>query len=239
MPQFTVPDGESEDSWLVKEVERGLVERFKGQPVPETHRKQAEYEVSVMCQMGFPGYFLVTADLVRYAKQEGIRVGPGRGRAGSIVAWAMGITELDPIKHGLLFERFLNPERVSMPDIDMDFDERRRGDMIRYATAKYGSERVAQIVTYGSIKAKAAIKDSARVLECRMPWVTRSQGNATSRYGQGCSAVRHLRLQTPALLRAGSFAIYMIPTQTLRKLSTRPKALGPQAPAGCTPLASS
>ncbi len=165
MPQFSVPDGESEDSWLVKEVERGLVGRFKGQPVPDTHRKQAEYEVSVIAQMGFPGYFLVTADLVRYAKQEGIRVGPGRGSAaGSIVAWAMGITELDPIKHGLLFERFLNPERVSMPDIDMDFDERRRGDMIRYATEKYGTQRVAQIITYGSIKAKAAIKDSARVL---------------------------------------------------------------------------
>ena len=164
MPQFPVPAGESEESWLVKEVERGLSLRFKGQ-VPETHRKQAEYEVSVICQMGFPGYFLVTADLVRYAKEQGIRVGPGRGSAaGAIVAWAMGITELDPIKHGLLFERFLNPERVSMPDIDMDFDERRRGDMIRYATEKYGSERVAQIVTYGSIKAKAAIKDSARAL---------------------------------------------------------------------------
>jgi DNA polymerase-3 subunit alpha len=164
MPQFEVPPGESEDSWLVKEVERGLANRFNGS-VPEPHRKQAEYEVDVMCKMGFPGYFLVTADLVKYAKDSGIRVGPGRGSAaGSIVAWALGITELDPIKHGLLFERFLNPERVSMPDIDMDFDERRRGDMIRYATEKYGTERVAQIVTYGSIKAKAAIKDSARAL---------------------------------------------------------------------------
>jgi DNA polymerase-3 subunit alpha len=115
--------------------------------------------------MGFPGYFLVTADLVRYAKENGIRVGPGRGSAaGSLVAWALGITELDPIRHGLLFERFLNPDRISMPDIDMDFDERRRGDMIRYATERYGEERVAQIVTYGSIKAKAAVKDSARAL---------------------------------------------------------------------------
>ena len=119
----------------------------------------------VICQMGFPGYFLVIADLVRYAKESGIRVGPGRGSAaGALIAYALGITELDPIKHGLLFERFLNPERISMPDIDIDFDERRRGDMIRYATEKYGEERVAQIVTYGSIKAKAAIKDSARVL---------------------------------------------------------------------------
>jgi len=164
MPRSEVPAGESEQSWLVKEVELGLAQRFNGD-IPDSHRKQATYEVDVICQMGFPGYFLVTADLVRYAKREGIRVGPGRGSAaGSIVAWALGITELDPIRHGLLFERFLNPERVSMPDIDMDFDERRRGDMIRYATEKYGSDRVAQIITYGSIKAKAAIKDSSRAL---------------------------------------------------------------------------
>ena len=164
MPAFPIPEGESEESWLVKEVELGLHKRF-GDVIPENVRKQAEYEVGVICQMGFPGYFLVTADLVKYAKDNGIRVGPGRGSAaGAMIAYALGITELDPIKHGLLFERFLNPERVSMPDIDMDFDERRRSDMIRYATQKYGEERVAQIITYGTIKAKAAIKDSARVL---------------------------------------------------------------------------
>src|SRR5262249_10699330 len=127
--------------------------------------KQAEYELDVICQMGFPGYFLVVADLVSYAKKVGIRVGPGRGSAaGALIAYALGITELDPLRHGLLFERFLNPDRVSMPDIDMDFDERRRGDMIRYATEKYGDDRVSQIITYGTIKAKAAIKDAARVL---------------------------------------------------------------------------
>ncbi|HYN92603.1 MAG TPA: DNA polymerase III subunit alpha [Pilimelia sp.] len=164
MPQFPVPAGETEESWLRKEVRRGLANRFPD-GVPDGHRKQAEYELDVICQMGFPGYFLVTADLVAYAKQERIRVGPGRGSAaGALIAYALGITELDPIPHGLLFERFLNPERVSMPDIDMDFDERRRGDMIRYATERYGDERVAQIITYGTIKAKAAIKDAARVL---------------------------------------------------------------------------
>ena len=164
MPRFPVPDGETEESWLVKEVERGLHRRYRGQ-VPDDVRRQAEYETGVIIQMGFPGYFLVTADLVRYAKDNGIRVGPGRGSAaGAMIAYALGITDLDPIQHGLLFERFLNPERISMPDIDMDFDERRRGDMIRYATEKYGEERVAQIVTYGTIKAKAAIKDAARVL---------------------------------------------------------------------------
>lgn len=164
LPRFPVPDGEDETSWLVKEVELGLARRFPT-GIPESHRRQAAYEVDVVAKMGFPGYFLVVADLVAYAKANGIRVGPGRGSAaGSVIAWVLGITELDPIAHGLLFERFLNPERVSMPDIDMDFDERRRSDMIRYATEKYGEDHVAQIITYGSIKAKAAIKDSARAL---------------------------------------------------------------------------
>lgn len=164
MPQADVPAGESEESWLVKEVEIGLAKRYP-LGIPDNVRQQAHYELGVIAQMGFPGYFLVVADLVQHAKKNGIRVGPGRGSAaGAMIAYALGITDLDPIEHGLLFERFLNPERISMPDIDIDFDERRRADMIRYATEKYGEERVAQIVTYGSIKAKAAIKDSARVL---------------------------------------------------------------------------
>ena len=115
--------------------------------------------------MGFPGYFLVVADFINWAKQQGIRVGPGRGSgAGSMVAYALRITDLDPIRHGLLFERFLNPERISMPDFDIDFDERRRGEVIRYVTEKYGEDRVAMIVTYGTIKAKQAVKDSSRIL---------------------------------------------------------------------------
>ncbi|HWB66884.1 MAG TPA: DNA polymerase III subunit alpha [Mycobacteriales bacterium] len=164
MPQFPVPAGETEESWLRAEVQRGLAERYPG-GVPAERRERADYELAVISQMGFPGYFLVVADLCRYAREQGIRVGPGRGSAtGSIVAYALGITQLDPVEHGLLFERFLNPERISMPDIDLDFDERRRGDMIRYATEKYGEERVSQIITFGTIKAKQAIKDSARVL---------------------------------------------------------------------------
>ena len=164
MPRYDVPDGETEASWFVKEVERGLHHRYpKG--ISDEVRKQGEYETGVICQMGFPGYFLVVADFITWAKEQGIRVGPGRGSAaGSIVAFALGITDLDPLQHGLLFERFLNPERVSMPDIDIDFDERRRGDVIRYVTDRYGDDRVAQIVTYGTIKAKQAIKDSSRVL---------------------------------------------------------------------------
>jgi DNA polymerase-3 subunit alpha len=164
MPRFEVPDGMTEASFLTQEVERGLARRFPG-GVPDTHRKQAEYELGVIIQMGFPGYFLVVGDLCRHAREAGIRVGPGRGSAaGSLVAYALGITELDPVEHRLLFERFLNPERVSMPDIDLDFDERRRGDMIRYATERYGEDRVSQIITYGTIKAKQAVKDSSRVL---------------------------------------------------------------------------
>ena len=164
MPRFPVPEGHTEATWFAAEVERGLAERFPG-GAPEKHRVQAEYEVGVINQMGFPGYFLVVADFIDWARENGIRVGPGRGSAaGSLVAFAMGITGLDPLAHGLIFERFLNPDRISMPDIDIDFDDRRRGEVIRYVTEKYGDDRVAQIVTYGTIKAKQALKDSARVL---------------------------------------------------------------------------
>ncbi|HEX3825035.1 MAG TPA: DNA polymerase III subunit alpha [Mycobacteriales bacterium] len=164
LPRFDVPEGHTEQTWLLSEVEQGLESRFPA-GVPAEYRERAAYELGVIAQMGFPGYFLVVADLCRHARESGIRVGPGRGSAtGSLVAYALRVTELDPIVHGLLFERFLNPERVSMPDIDLDFDERRRGDMIRYATEKYGEDRVSQIITYSTIKAKAAIKDAARVL---------------------------------------------------------------------------
>jgi DNA polymerase-3 subunit alpha len=164
MPRFPVPDGETESSWFRKEVAAGLARRFPG-GVPDEVRAQAEYEVGVIEQMRFPGYFLVVADFINWAKDHGIRVGPGRGSgAGSMVAYAMRITDLNPLEHGLIFERFLNPDRVSMPDFDVDFDERRRGEVIRYVTEKYGDDRVAQIVTYGTIKAKQAVKDAARVL---------------------------------------------------------------------------
>ena len=164
MPAFAVPSGESEDSWLRKEAERGLLAKF-GDRLTDQYKERLNYELGVMLKMGFPGYFLVVADLVAHAKKVGIRVGPGRGSAaGSLVAYVLGITGLDPIEHGLLFERFLNPERISMPDIDLDFDERRRSEMIKYATEKYGEDRVAQIITYGTIKSKQSIKDATRVL---------------------------------------------------------------------------
>jgi DNA polymerase III subunit alpha len=164
MPRFDVPEGEDERSWFVKEVERGLARRYPDGLSREV-RERADYEVAMILQMGFPGYFLVTADLIGWARAQGIRVGPGRGSAtGSLVSYAMGITELDPLEHNLLFERFLNPDRVTMPDIDIDFDERRRNEVIRYVNEKYGDDRVAQVVTYGTIKAKQAVKDASRVL---------------------------------------------------------------------------
>ncbi|MFF5214294.1 DNA polymerase III subunit alpha [Micromonospora sp. NPDC000442] len=164
MPRFPVPEGETEESWFRKETFAGLARRYP-EGIPEGHIVQAEYELGVIIQMGFPSYFLVVADFIQWAKAQGIAVGPGRGSAaGSLVAYALGITDLDPIPHGLIFERFLNPERVSMPDVDIDFDERRRGEVIKYVTDKWGEDKVAQIATFGTIKAKAAIKDSARVL---------------------------------------------------------------------------
>ena len=164
MPAFPVPEGETMESWFIAECWKGMDHRFHGD-IPEDCRKQAEYEIGVIVQMGFPGYFLVVADYINWAKSQGIRVGPGRGSgAGSMVAYAMGITELNPLKHGLIFERFLNPERISMPDIDVDFDERRRDEVIEYVKHKYGSDKISQVVTYGVIKAKQSLKDSSRVM---------------------------------------------------------------------------
>ncbi len=164
MPRFPCPEGETEASWFLKEVQRGLHKRYPG-GIPTQVQQRADFESEVIIGKGYPGYFLVVADFINWAKDHGIRVGPGRGSgAGSMCAYAMGITDLDPIVHGLLFERFLNPERPSMPDFDVDFDERRRGEVIRYVTDTYGEDRVAQIVTYGTIKAKQAVKDAARVM---------------------------------------------------------------------------
>ncbi|KAB2345516.1 DNA polymerase III subunit alpha [Actinomadura rudentiformis] len=169
LPRFPVPAGHTEESWFREEVWRGLARRFPRGRFPggqeDAYRERAEYEMDVIARMGFPSYFLVVADFIMWAKERGIAVGPGRGSAaGALVAYALGITDLDPIPHGLIFERFLNPERVSMPDIDVDFDERRRGEVIQYVTDRWGADRVAQIVTFGVIKAKAAVKDACRIL---------------------------------------------------------------------------
>ncbi|MEV4891333.1 DNA polymerase III subunit alpha [Nonomuraea sp. NPDC055795] len=165
MPQFPdVPEGETQESWLRKDVERGLEMRY-GSPVPAEVMERYETEMKIIGPLGFSSYFLVVADICKYARDNGIAVGPGRGSAtGSIVAYATRITELCPLEHGLLFERFLNPERISPPDIDLDFDDRQRDRMVRYVTDKYGTEMTAQVNTFGTIKAKAAVKDASRIL---------------------------------------------------------------------------
>src|SRR5207245_464621 len=129
------------------------------------YRERMEYELGVIIQMGFAGYFLIVADFIGWAKAQGIPVGPGRGSgAGSVVAWGLTITDLDPLRWGLLFERFLNPERVSMPDFDVDFCQDRRDEVIRYVQQKYGRDRVAQIITFGTLQARAVLRDVGRVL---------------------------------------------------------------------------
>ncbi len=164
MPRFPLAPGQTENDLLRSEVEKYTPSRFPN-GLTQEYKDRIERELGVIANMGFPGYFLVVGDLVRWAKAQKIAVGPGRGSAtGSLLAYILQITDLDPIEHSLLFERFLNPERVSPPDIDLDFDERRRGEVMRYTVDKWGEENVAQVITFGTIKTKAAIKDAARVI---------------------------------------------------------------------------
>ena len=164
LPHFPVPDGHTAVTYLKELVIAGARWRYDGD-LGGVVGERIRHELRIIEDMGFPAYFLIVWDLVRYAKEHDIRTGPGRGSAaGSIVSYALGITDLDPIEYGLIFERFLNPGRREMPDIDMDFDERYRGEVINYASEKYGSDRVAQIITFSTIKGKQAIRDAARVL---------------------------------------------------------------------------
>jgi DNA polymerase-3 subunit alpha len=171
LPAFPVPANETLDSWIRSQSRDGLRARLDKHPPSaefggrEAYDARLDAELDVIVKMGFPGYFLIVADFINWAKDHGIPVGPGRGSgAGSLVAWALGITDLDPIPYDLLFERFLNPERVSMPDFDIDFCMDRRDEVIDYVAAKYGRDRVSQIITYGTMAAKAVVRDSGRVL---------------------------------------------------------------------------
>ena len=164
MPEFPCPQGWDETSLFLSEVKKGLEKRYP-QGIPEKVARQADYESGIICQMQFPGYFLVVSDYIGWAKRHGIQVGPGRGSAGgSVVAYALGITELDPLQYGLIFERFLNPERISLPDIDCDFDPEGREEVLKYVADKYGHDKVAQCVVYGTIKTKQALKDATRIM---------------------------------------------------------------------------
>jgi DNA polymerase-3 subunit alpha len=169
LPSFPTKDGRDEAEELVARAHEGLTDRLAAgaDAAPEAdYRKRLDYELDVIRQMGFPGYFLIVSDFIQWSKNEGIPVGPGRGSgAGSVVAWSLTITDLDPLRFGLLFERFLNPERVSMPDFDIDFCQERRGEVIRYVQDRYGNDRVAQIITFGTLQAKAVVRDVGRVMQ--------------------------------------------------------------------------
>ncbi len=200
IPRYPTPDEVGETEYLRGLVDQGLRHRY-GDPVPADARERADYELGVIDRMGFNAYFLIVWDFVKYAKDAGIAVGPGRGSAaGSIIAYCLQITDVDPLRYGLLFERFLNPERVSMPDIDMDFSVRGRERVIRYVTEKYGKEAVAQIVTFGKMFPRAATRDAARVL-----------GHD---YGVGDRLAK--LIPDPIMGRSPSFAECLAPGQPLR-----------------------
>lgn len=165
LPKFNIQEGETLESALSRAAHDGLRERMKGEPAPKAYEERLEYELSVINQMGFPGYFLIIADVIKACKDKNIPIGPGRGSAaGSLVAYAMRITEIDPLRYGLIFERFLNPERISMPDIDTDVSDKGREDLLRYVVEKYGVENVSQIITFGRMQTRASIKDVGRAM---------------------------------------------------------------------------
>ncbi|HET7757853.1 MAG TPA: DNA polymerase III subunit alpha [Steroidobacteraceae bacterium] len=173
LPQYPVPAGVSTEEFLHAEAARGLAARFPGGAAPP-YRERLARELTVICQMGFAGYFLIVADFIRWAREHGVPVGPGRGSgAGSLTAYSLRVTDLDPLEHDLLFERFLNPERVSMPDFDIDFCMEGRDRVIDYVAEKYGRERVSQIITYGTMAAKAVVRDVGRVLGMSYGYVDR------------------------------------------------------------------
>ncbi len=170
LPRFDVPEGYTSRDYLKELCYEGLAARYKKEQLPEM-TERLDYELGVIERMGYVDYFLIVWDFIRYAREHGIAVGPGRGSAaGSLVAYTLGITQLDPVRYGLLFERFLNPERVSMPDIDVDFCYERRQEVIDYVTEKYGTDRVAQIVTFGTLAARNVIRDVGRVMD--LPYAT-------------------------------------------------------------------
>src|SRR5213082_1400531 len=167
LPQYPLPAGVSTEQFLREQAARGLSARFSaGAEAPPAYRERLERELQVICQMGFAGYFLIVADFIGWARAHGVPVGPGRGSgAGSLVAYSLGITDLDPLKYDLLFERFLNPERVSMPDFDIDFCQDGRDRVIDYVRRKYGEDSVSQIATFGTMAARAVVRDVGRVLD--------------------------------------------------------------------------
>ena len=181
LPRYTPPSGYDFDSYLEHIATEGVKQRYPGEP-PEV-MERLDKELETIKKLEFSGYFLIVWDFVKYAKEKGIRVGPGRGSAaGSLVAYALGITTIDPLKYGLLFERFLNPERIALPDIDIDFSHTRRQEVIDYVAHKYGRDRVAQIISFSRLNARAAVKDVGRVMEAlTRGWTRYQRWSPTSR----------------------------------------------------------
>ena len=238
MPKFPCPEGWDETSLFLKKVEEGLEKRYDGNP-PLDVLKQADYECGVICQMQFCGYFLVVADYIQWAKDHGIMVGPGRGSAaGAMVAYSMGITELDPLKHGLIFERFLNPERVSLPDIDVDFDPEGRARVIEYCGEKYGTDKVAQCVIYGTIKTKQALKDSARIMGYEFSVgekITKALPPAATG-GKDISCMTSSTLPPNVMPRPGNSENSTIPTRTPSASPKKPRVSKADPTDRCTCL---
>lgn len=174
-PLYPLPEGETAHSYLIQLCKKGLAERFRKQSVPQDYAERLDQELVLIDQMGFSNYFLIVSDYVRWAKDNGVLVGPGRGSAaGALLAYSLGITNVDPVQYQLLFERFLNPERVSMPDIDVDFQDDRRDEVKEYIRAKYGYNRTSDIITFGVMGARAALKDVGRVLDIPLEVVNRT-----------------------------------------------------------------
>ena len=224
LPRFPTPDGEEPGAMLRRLVDDGLRRRY-GDPIPAAARERADFELGVIAEMGFESYFLIVWDFVKYAKENGVAVGPGRGSAaGSIIAYSLNITDLDPIANDLLFERFLNPARKSMPDIDIDFSVRGREKVIHYVQDKYGREAVAQIITFGKMAPRAATRDAARVLGYD--------------YGTGDRAAK--LIPEPIMGRSPSFEECLKPNQDLRKAydadaDVKPDRRGRPGPRGDRP----
>ncbi len=196
LPKFDIPDGMTLDTYLEKMAWDGLKERLGTNDIPDKYKERLEYELGIIKQMKFPGYFLIIADVIRACKSRGIPIGPGRGSAaGSLVAYSMKITELDPLKFGLIFERFLNPERISMPDIDTDVSDKGRDKLIKYVVDKYGVENVSQIITFGRMKSKQAIKDVGRAMG--MPYA--DVNKVANLVPDGVKSIKEAIDQTPDL----------------------------------------
>ncbi|HET7578378.1 MAG TPA: DNA polymerase III subunit alpha [Bacillales bacterium] len=208
LPEFPVPGGASASDYLRELCKKGLAQRYE--EVTGEIRKRLVYELKIIEEMQYCDYFLIVWDFMRYAREQGIMTGPGRGSAaGSLVAYVLGITGVDPIKHQLLFERFLNPERVTMPDIDIDFSDTRRDEVIRYVTEKYGSEHVAQIITFGTLAARAAIRDVGRVLDMPSKLVDSVAKTIPSRPGITLEKARQESIKLKNLLRESEQAAHL------------------------------